>query len=68
MDIFNTKGIPSIFFKKKEKIMDVNQLIDYLISLKEKGYGEYIVIDDGYLNEIVEDDITVDEKQKQVIL
>ena len=48
--------------------MDVNQLINYLISLKEKGYGEYIVIDDGYLNEIVEDDITVDESQKQVIL
>ena len=48
--------------------MNVNELIKYLDKLKENGYGKYKVIDDGYSNEIKIQNITIDNKNKEVIL
>lgn len=46
--------------------MKVKELGEYLLSLKDKQ--DYDVLDDGYLNEIVKEDIRIDDKNKEVIL
>lgn len=48
--------------------MKVSDLIKILECLKEEGKGDYTVIDEGYLNEINEDNIEVDDDRKEVIL
>lgn len=48
--------------------MKLIKLIEYLNKLKEEGKGDYTVIDDGYLNEILEENIRIDDKNKEIIL
>lgn len=48
--------------------MTVNDMIIYLMKQKESGRGDYLIIDDGYLNEILEENIRIDEKNKEIIL
>lgn len=48
--------------------MTVNDMIEYLLKQKELGKGDYIIIDDGYLNEILEENIRIDENNKEIIL
>lgn len=48
--------------------MSVNELIDYLLEIKKIGRGEYLVVDDGYLNEIDIEDIRIDDQNNEIIL
>ena len=48
--------------------MIVNGMIEYLLKQKELGKGDYVILDDGYLNEVLEDNIRIDEKNKEIIL
>ncbi|MBL4932590.1 hypothetical protein [Clostridium paridis] len=48
--------------------MSVDELIEYLKILSKNSKGSYIILDDGYLNEIIKEDMRVDEKNKEVIL
>ena len=48
--------------------MTIDDMIEYLLTQKELGTGDYIVIDDGYLNEILEENIRIDDKNKEIIL
>lgn len=48
--------------------MTVNDMIEYLLKQKELGKGDYVILDDGYLNEVLEDNIRIDEKNKEIIL
>lgn len=48
--------------------MTIDDMIKYLLKQKELGKGDYIVIDDGYLNEILEENIRIDDKNKEIIL
>ena len=48
--------------------MNVDELIEYLIALREEGKGDYIVISEDYLNEISKENIMVDDINKEVIL
>lgn len=48
--------------------MTINDMIEYLLKQKKAGKGDYIVIDDGYLNEILEENIRIDDKNKEIIL
>lgn len=48
--------------------MTINDMIEYLLKQKELGKGDYTVIDDGYLNEILEENIRIDDKNKEIIL
>ena len=46
--------------------MTIQELAEYLLSLKDKQ--DYKVLDDGYLNEILKENIRIDDKNKEVIL
>ena len=48
--------------------MNVNELIKYLLSIKNNGKGLYSVVDDGYLNEIDKEDIRIDDENNEIIL
>ena len=48
--------------------MTIDDMIEYLLKQKELWKGDYIVIDDGYLNEILEENIRIDDKNKEIIL
>lgn len=46
--------------------MNVRELAEYLLSLEDKQ--DYKVLDDGYLNEILLENIRIDDKNKEIIL
>ena len=46
--------------------MNVKELAEYLLSLEDKQ--DYKVLDDGYLNEILLENIRIDDKNKEIIL
>ena len=46
--------------------MNVRELAEYLLSLEDKQ--DYKVLNDGYLNEILLDNIRIDDKNKEIIL
>ena len=48
--------------------MKIKDLIKYLQKLEEEGYGEFIVLNDGYMNEVQEGNIEVNIKEKLIIV
>lgn len=49
--------------------MKLTELIIVLKRLEEEGKGEYIVFDEGYMNEIEEGrNITVDDEERSIYL
>ena len=48
--------------------MNVSELIAFLRVLEEKGKGKYKILDEGYLNEVHESSIEVDDQKKEIIL
>lgn len=48
--------------------MKIKDLIKYLQKLEKEGYGEFIVLNDGYMNEVQEEDIEVNIKEKLIIV
>ena len=48
--------------------MKVNELIEYLLILQKDNKGDYLIIDDGYLNEVNMEDIRIDDKNKEIII
>ena len=48
--------------------MNVDELIEYLLILKEEGKGSYTVLDEGYLNEISKENIMIDDVNKEITL
>lgn len=46
--------------------MKVKEFAEYLLSLKDKQ--DYTVLDDGYLNEILKENIRIDDKNKEIYL
>ena len=46
--------------------MNVRELAEYLLSLEDKQ--DYKVLNDGYLNEILLQNIRIDDKNKEIIL
>ncbi|MCX0353289.1 hypothetical protein LI064_01975 [Clostridium perfringens] len=48
--------------------MKIKDLIKYLQKLEKEGYGEFIVLSDGYMNEVTEENIEVNIKEKLIIV
>lgn len=49
--------------------MKLEELIQVLKKLVEEGKGDYIVFDEGYMNEIVEgENITIDDRKRRIYL
>ena len=48
--------------------MKIKDLIKYLQKLEKEGYGEFIVLNDGYMNEVQEENIEVNIKEKLIIV
>lgn len=48
--------------------MKIKDLIKYLQKLEEEGYGEFIVLNDGYMNEVQEENIEVNIKERIIIV
>lgn len=49
--------------------MNVEELIQVLEELVKEGKGKYSVYDEGYMNEITEEEnITIDDQKKRVYL
>lgn len=49
--------------------MNVSELIVILKRLSDEGKGDYLVFDEGYMNEIVEgENVTVDDEKQRVYL
>ena len=48
--------------------MNINELIQVLMKFVETGKGDYTVFDEGYMNEITEDEITIDNEKRRIYL
>lgn len=48
--------------------MKIKDLIKYLQKLEKEGYGEFIVLNDGYMNEVQEENIEVNIKERIIIV
>ncbi len=48
--------------------MKIEDLIKYLQKLEKEGYGEFIVLNDGYMNEVQEENIEVNIKERIIII
>lgn len=48
--------------------MKIKDLIKYLQKLEKEGYGEFIVLNDGYMNEVKEENIEVNIKERIIIV
>lgn len=48
--------------------MNIVELINYLETLVKQGKGEFIVYDSGYMNEVEEKYIEINDKEKFISL
>lgn len=48
--------------------MCIKDLIKYLQRLEEEGYGDFIVLNDGYMNEVKEKIVEVNVKDRTIII
>ena len=48
--------------------MKIKDLIKYLQKLEKEGCGEFIVLNDGYMNEVREENIEVNIKENTIVI
>lgn len=56
------------WFNKRFSGMTINDLNNYLEQLIAAGYGNYRVVNTGYMNNILKEDITIDKKDMRINL
>ena len=48
--------------------MKIKDLIKYLQKLEKEGYEEFIALNDGYMNEVQEENIAVNIKENTIVI